>query len=62
MPTDPVCGMVIDEKRAAARAEYQGRTYYFCSPGCHKAFTADPVKFASGARRGGESGHGAKRP
>ncbi|MHB8345890.1 MAG: YHS domain-containing protein [Acidiferrobacterales bacterium] len=61
MPTDPVCGMVVEEKRAAAKAEYQGMAYYFCSSGCHKAFTADPEKFAGGTRQSGESGHGVKR-
>ena len=46
MATDPVCGMAVDEKRAAMKAEYQGQTYYFCSSGCHKAFTAAPAKYA----------------
>ncbi|WP_447979551.1 heavy metal translocating P-type ATPase [Candidatus Nitrospira bockiana] len=44
MAIDPVCGMTVDEARAPATAEYQGRTYYFCAPGCKRAFEADPAK------------------
>jgi YHS domain-containing protein len=36
MVTDPVCGMEIDSAAAAASEEYQGKTYYFCSEGCHQ--------------------------
>ena len=42
MAIDPVCDMKVDETQAAAKAEYQDMTYYFCSNGCHKAFTAHP--------------------
>jgi P-type Cu+ transporter len=42
MVTDPVCGMRIEDNDAAATAEYQGTTYYFCSQVCHDAFAADP--------------------
>jgi YHS domain-containing protein len=28
MAKDPVCGMTVDEKTAAATASYQGQTYY----------------------------------
>ena len=45
MAKDPVCGMNVDESKAAAKTEYQGTTYYFCSPGCHKSFMADPQKY-----------------
>jgi Cu+-exporting ATPase len=42
---DPVCGMDVDPKQAAATQEYKGKTYYFCSPGCHKKFEAEPEKY-----------------
>ncbi len=42
---DPVCGMTVKKKGAAATSEYQGNTYYFCSPGCKKDFDADPDKY-----------------
>jgi YHS domain-containing protein len=47
MAKDPVCGMDVDEKRAAGKSEYQGRTYYFCSPGCKQAFDKEPQKYLS---------------
>ena len=46
MVTDPVCGMRIDPDDAAATADYEGETYYFCSQVCHDAFTADPSSYA----------------
>jgi YHS domain-containing protein len=55
MAKDPVCGMECDEKTAAAKSEYKGKTYYFCAPGCKKAFDADPEKYAGGG--GHEAGH-----
>ena len=48
MAKDPVCGMDVDEKTAAATAEYQGKTYYFCAPGCKKAFEKEPEKYVQG--------------
>ena len=38
MEKDPVCGMQVDPQKAAGTSEYQGKTYYFCAPGCRKAF------------------------
>ncbi|MBB2955251.1 Cu+-exporting ATPase [Bifidobacterium commune] len=43
---DPVCGMMIDPKTAAASQDYNGKTYYFCSDNCAKSFAADPAKYA----------------
>ena len=31
MARDPVCGMHVEEQRAAGTSEYQGETCYFCS-------------------------------
>jgi YHS domain-containing protein len=45
MAKDPVCGMEVDEATARHTAQYQGQTYYFCAPGCKKAFEADPQKY-----------------
>jgi len=49
MAKDPVCGMTVDEKRAAATSQYRGKTYYFCSPGCKKSFDANPEKYLKGS-------------
>ena len=45
MAKDPVCGMEVDEKTAPAKSEYMGKTYYFCAPGCKKAFDENPDKY-----------------
>jgi Cu+-exporting ATPase len=42
---DPVCGMDIDPVTAAGTSNYNGQTYYFCSPGCKKAFDKEPEKY-----------------
>ena len=47
MAKDPVCGMDVDEKQAAARTEYSGQTYYFCSPYCKAQFEKEPQKYAN---------------
>jgi Cu+-exporting ATPase len=47
MEKDPVCGMMVDPKTAAGKSEYQGKTYYFCAPGCKKSFDKEPEKYVS---------------
>lgn len=47
---DPVCGMCVDRAKGLKR-EYQGGTYYFCSPHCQKTFREEPQKYV------GESKH-----
>ena len=49
MAKDPVCGMQVDEKKAAGKSEYQGQAYYFCSPGCKQSFDKEPQKYVSKA-------------
>lgn len=46
MEKDPVCGMMVDPKRAAGSSVYQGRTIYFCSGGCKAAFDKNPARYA----------------
>lgn len=46
MAKDPVCGMQVDEA-AAAKVEYRGLTYYFCSPACKAMFEKSPEKYTS---------------
>jgi YHS domain-containing protein len=36
---DPVCGMTVD-RRKALTLDVDGRTYYFCGPGCRAKFEA----------------------
>lgn len=44
MAKDLVCGMEVDEKKAA-KTTYKGKTYYFCCATCQWAFESDPEKF-----------------
>lgn len=50
MVKDPVCGMMVDPERAAAKSEYKGKTYYFCARGCKVAFDKDPEKYVTGGQ------------
>lgn len=46
MLNDPVCGMELTPRGAAAMALHQGRAYYFCSSACHQAFQRAPATYA----------------
>ena len=46
MAKDPVCGMQVNEETAAARADYKGKTYYFCSLECKATFLKNPDRYA----------------
>ena len=45
MEKDVVCGMNVDAATAQQKTDHDGKTYYFCGPGCRKAFEADPSKY-----------------
>ena len=47
MVKDPVCGMSLDEKKAAATVSHGGKTYYFCSTGCKATFEKAPEKYVA---------------
>ncbi len=54
MAKDLVCGMDVDEAEAREKGlttEYQGQTYYFCAPGCKRAFERNPQQYI------GQQGH-----
>nr|WP_295745134.1 heavy metal translocating P-type ATPase [uncultured Acidocella sp.] len=42
---DPVCGMTVDPTKSEHQAEYEGRTFHFCSQGCREKFIADPDRY-----------------
>ena len=42
---DPVCGMTVAIAGARETAVHDGRTYYFCGPGCRSRFEADPARY-----------------
>lgn len=45
MAKDPVCGMEVSEATAPAKADYGGKVYYFCAPGCRERFTQDSERY-----------------
>lgn len=47
---DPVCGMPVDESKAAGKEEYAGQIYFFCSKACQKIFQEDPGVYIGQAR------------
>jgi len=42
---DPVCSMIIDEKRNCVNYRYYGKVYYFCSEDCKDRFLNSPMTF-----------------
>ncbi|HET6260750.1 MAG TPA: YHS domain-containing protein, partial [Chloroflexia bacterium] len=38
------------------QSEYAGTTYYFCAPGCKKAFDADPTAYTGQGQASGDGG------
>jgi YHS domain-containing protein len=55
---DPVCGMMVDPRTAAAHVDHAGMAYHFCSPGCARRFQADPSAFLGGKAAAGTGGAG----
>jgi len=45
MMKDPVCNMMVDEKKTKLKSEHEGKTFYFCSAGCKATFDKDPHKY-----------------
>ena len=45
MQRDPVCGMMVDERKAQFKSDHDGQTFYFCSSGCKTAFDLDPHRY-----------------
>lgn len=56
MAKDPVCGMDVSEKSAAAQERHGGEDYFFCSASCAAKFRADPGQYtgAKSAHAGNE--------
>jgi Cu+-exporting ATPase len=44
MPTDPVCGMFVEESEETLHATVRGTTYYFCSESCLREFTKPEIE------------------
>ena len=49
---DPVCHMDVNtDKPAGGTWEFNGTRYYFCGPGCNKAFQKEAEAYLSGEKR-----------
>ena len=49
---DPVCHMKVDtSKPPGGTWEHAGATYYFCGPGCNRAFQKEPEAYRSGEKK-----------
>ena len=42
---DPVCGMKVNPQTAPAKAQWNGKNWYFCNPKCQERFVAAPLQF-----------------
>ena len=55
MAIDPICKMEVDEANpAGGKTDYRDQTYYFCAPGCLRAFEGDPERYLGA--EGGDTG------
>ena len=45
---DLVCDMDVDTDTAEWTSESEGKTYYFCSPGCKRSFDREPARYIAG--------------
>lgn len=55
MVKDPVCGMMVDDKKTTLKSDYMGKTYYFCNSSCKTTFDKNPAKFSDSSRKKGHS-------
>lgn len=42
---DPVCNMMVDEKKVKDISENNGKKIYFCSTACKSEFDKDPGEY-----------------
>jgi xanthine dehydrogenase accessory factor len=49
---DPICGMSVEPATARHKAEWGGKTWYFCCGGCREKFLASPERYAAAAGAG----------
>jgi YHS domain-containing protein len=42
---DPVCGMMVDEKKTKLTSKHGDSTFYFCSASCKTTFDKDSHRY-----------------
>ena len=55
MVKDPICGMMVDEKKAKFKSDYNGKSFYFCAASCKATFDKSPTKYADSVSTTGHS-------
>jgi xanthine dehydrogenase accessory factor len=45
---DPICGMTVEKSKAKHKAEFKGKTFYFCCAGCKQKFEQSPERYLAG--------------
>lgn len=45
---DPICGMTVEKSKAKYKADFQGKTFYFCCAGCKQKFEQSPERYLAG--------------
>lgn len=53
--------MQVNPEKAAGRAVYAGKTYYFCSQACQRNFQANPGVYIKEAGQGQDHGNPSER-
>ena len=49
---DPVCHMEVDKGSPGGGTwDHEAQTYYFCGPGCNRAFQKEPEAYLSGEKK-----------
>jgi xanthine dehydrogenase accessory factor len=46
---DPICGMNVSIANARYKAEFEGKTFYFCCANCKQTFEREPTRYLSQA-------------
>lgn len=52
MQRDPVCNMQVDENKAAAKLNHNGKDYFFWSQQCADKFKNNPQQYVQAALEG----------
>jgi xanthine dehydrogenase accessory factor len=45
---DPICGMTVEKSKAKHKADFRGKTFYFCCAGCKQKFELSPESYPAG--------------
>ena len=47
--------MMVDEKKAKFKSDFNGKTFYFCAAACKATFDKSPAKYADSSSTTGHS-------